>query len=196
MALTEQDYARQLADLLPVGAAWPREPDSALARLLAGLAIEFALIDARGDELLAESDPRTTYEMLADWERVAGLPDECTVPGGSMAARRGALLSRLTGVGGQSRAYFIGIAAALGYPGATVTEFRPFHCQSACDDSLDPDPWRFVWRLNLPAASNVRYMTAESAGDEALAEWGDATIECVINRLKPAHTIVQFAYQE
>lgn len=196
MALTEQDYASQLADLLPVGAAWPREPDSKLARLLAGLAVEFARVDARGDELLAESDPRTTYELLSEWERVEGLPDECTVPGGSAAARREALLSRLTGIGGQSRAYFISIAAALGYPGATITEFRPFHCQSACDDSLDPDPWRFVWQLNLPTAVNVRYMTAESAADGALGEWGDTTLECVINRLKPAHTIVQFVYQE
>lgn len=195
MALSDQNYAAQLADLLPMGAAWPREPGSALASVIAGLAAEFARVDTRGDSLLDEADPRVCYELLTEWERTAGLPDECTVAGGSIAARRDALLSRLTGTGGQTRAYFIGLAAAMGYPGATITEFRPFNCQGACDDSLDPDPWRFVWRLNLPAAANVRRMTVGSACDEALAEWGDATLECVINRLKPAHTAVLFAYQ-
>lgn len=195
MALTDQDYATQLADLLPTGAAWPREPGSALASVIAGLAPEFARVDTRGDKLLDEADPRACYEILAEWERAAALPDECTVVGGSIASRRDALLSRLTGTGGQSRAYFIGLAAAMGYPGATITEFRPFNCQSACDDSLDPDPWRFVWRLNLPAAASVRRMTVESACDEALAEWGDVTLECIINRLKPAHTAVLFAYK-
>lgn len=192
--LTADDYAGQLAVLLPPGPAWQEAPG--VDRLLRVEAKALARVDRRSTDLVRELDPRTTHELLGSWERQAGLPDECTVPGGSMAARRDALVAKLLGVGGQSRAYFIGLAEAFGYPGTTITEFRPFTCQSACDDSLDPDPWRFVWRVNLPKSAAIRQMDAESTCVDALAEWGDTTIECVINRLKPAHTLVQFAYQE
>ncbi|MBE5528858.1 hypothetical protein A9J41_14040 [Laribacter hongkongensis] len=192
--LTADDYAGQLAALLPLGPAWKEAPG--VDRLLGAEAEALARVDRRSADLVRELDPRTTHELLGSWERQAGLPDECTVPGGSMAARRDALVAKLLGVGGQSRAYFIGLAEAFGYPGTTITEFRPFTCQSACDDSLDPDPWRFVWRVNLPKSAAIRQMDAESTCVDALAEWGDTTIECVINRLKPAHTLVQFAYQE
>ncbi|MCG9078931.1 YmfQ family protein [Laribacter hongkongensis] len=194
MGLNADDYAGQLTALLPPGPAWREAPS--VDRLLGAEAEALARVDRRSAGLVRELDPRTTHELLESWERQAGLPDECTVPGGSMAARRDALVAKLLGVGGQSRAYFIGLAEAFGYPGATITEFRPFTCQSACDDSLDPDPWRFVWRVNLPKSAAVRQMDAESTCVDALAEWGDTTIECVISRLKPAHTLVQFAYQE
>lgn len=77
MALTAEQYQSQLLELLPLGAVWPRDLDTGLAKLLLAKADEFARVDGRADQLIEEADPRTTSEMLSDWERVVGLPDEC-----------------------------------------------------------------------------------------------------------------------
>ncbi|MFN8989968.1 MAG: putative phage tail protein [Betaproteobacteria bacterium] len=70
-------YLSQLLALLPPGDALAREPGSVLERLLSVPAAELARVDGRVEALLLESDPARTTEMLADWERALGLPDEC-----------------------------------------------------------------------------------------------------------------------
>jgi uncharacterized protein YmfQ (DUF2313 family) len=70
-------YLSQWRALLPPGDALAREPGSVLERLLTVPAAEWARVDGRVEALLAESDPARTAEMLADWERALGLPDEC-----------------------------------------------------------------------------------------------------------------------
>ena len=72
------DYAQALANCCRAGLAWPREPDSVLMKTVSGLAQVFGYVDSRaGDLLERETDPRITLEMLHDWERNWGLPDEC-----------------------------------------------------------------------------------------------------------------------
>lgn len=195
LRLPAEDYRRLLQALLPEGPIWPRLLGSRLADLLDGMAAELGRVHNRAVDLLEEADPRSAYEMLSAWERVAGLPDECTVVGAeTFAERQLRVAQKITSRGGQSRAYYIGVADQLGYPGAKITEFRPFTCESACDDSLDPDPWRFVWRLEIQQATRIIEMTCESACDEAIRVWGDFALECVIEKLKPAHTKVLFSY--
>jgi uncharacterized protein YmfQ (DUF2313 family) len=70
-------YLSQLLALLPPGDALAREPGSRLERLLSVPAAELARVDGRVEALLVESDAARTTEMLADWERALGLPDEC-----------------------------------------------------------------------------------------------------------------------
>ncbi len=70
-------YLSQLLALLPPGDALAREPGSVLERLLTVPAAELARVDGRVEALLVESDPARIAEMLADWERALGLPDEC-----------------------------------------------------------------------------------------------------------------------
>jgi uncharacterized protein YmfQ (DUF2313 family) len=62
MDISRADYLSQLQALLPQGAAWTRERDAALTRLLDAFAEEFARVDARARQLLDESDPRSTYD--------------------------------------------------------------------------------------------------------------------------------------
>ena len=74
------DYAAALAALLPVGHAWPRDPQSPLMRLVSGLAQVWGSVDGKaGDLLQIETDPRRTYELLAEWERAFGLPDPVAI---------------------------------------------------------------------------------------------------------------------
>lgn len=190
--MTADQYLAQLQALLPTGMAWPRAADAELTKLLHAFAEEFARLDARVDSLLNEADPRTTYELLADWERVAGLPDACTGPLATLQERHDALVSKLTNVGGQSRQFFIDLAARLGYT-ITITEFRPYGVGSPVNAALYGEQWVFVWQVNA-AQTTVRSFTVGSGVDEALRSWGNVLLECAISKLKPAHTIVQFAY--
>lgn len=193
MGLTAADYLNQLQALLPQGPAWPREPDALLTRMLSGFSEELARVDARLSVLVDEADPRDTYELLADWERVAGLPDNCLAGATqSTAERRSALVARLTTIGGQTPAYFVALAASLGYT-VTVSEYRPYRVNSAVNAPIHGELWIFVWQVNA-ALDTVRRFTVQGAVDDPLASWGNAILECAISRLKPAHTKVLFAY--
>lgn len=192
--MTAEDYRLQLEATVPPGPAWWPEMAPLSAPLLGVEGAELAACHARADALMLETDPRRTYELLARWEGVLGLPDECTLPGSTIAERRGAVLAKFLARGSLTPAYFIALAESLGYPGATITEFRPMTCESECDAGLDPDPWWSAWILNLPGGERRRYMDAESSCDEAISTWGDTLVECVISKQRPAHTILHFAY--
>jgi uncharacterized protein YmfQ (DUF2313 family) len=187
-------YRDQLISLQPPGAAWTTEPGSTRWNMLTALAVEVARIDLRAAELREEADPRTTVEMLPDWERVAGLPDPCAGQAQTLAERRQRLVAKLAARGGQSRAYFIGVAAQLGYT-VTIEEFPQFTCTSRCNEALNPASvrWQYAWRVRAPA-NTVRVMTCQSGCDEPLATWGNQILECVLGRLKPGQTTLIFAY--
>jgi uncharacterized protein YmfQ (DUF2313 family) len=122
------DYAEQLAALLPHGQAWPRDRDGALMTVVRGLARIWGNVEERAAALLrVESDPRITQELLPDWERAFGLPDPCYAEPFSIGDRQKALVQRMTIEGAQSRAFFIGTAADIGYT-ISIAEYRPFMC--------------------------------------------------------------------
>lgn len=196
MAITAAEYLHQMQALLPQGPAWPRDLDADLARLLSAFAEEFARIDAQVEKLTTEADPRSTSDMITDWERVAGLPDSCVAEAGqtlNLAQRHAALVARLTTLGGQAKNYFIALAAALGYM-ITITEFRPFLAGQSCSGDAVTTDWQFAWQVNTPTDTVVPFRAGEGVAGEPLNSWGNQLLECVISRLKPAHTIVIFAY--
>ena len=196
MGMSRADYLSQLQALLPQGPAWPREPAALLTRLLDAFAEEFSRVDARADQLIEESDPRTTYELLADWERVAGLPGTCALLAGvnlTVEQRRAALVAKLTERGGQSRAYFIALAARLGFT-VTITEFRPYCVNSVVNDPVCSEEWSFVWQVNS-SLNTIITSTVRMAVNDPLRKWGNELLECALSQDKPAHTTVLFAYQ-
>ena len=131
--------------------------------------------------------------MLYDWERVAGLPSACMAGvAQTTAERRAALHAKLTRLGGQSRQFFIDLAAALGYS-VTISEFRPYTVSSAVNMPLNSELWRFVWQVNAPL-NTIRSFDMSSAVNDPLRSWGNQLLECGISQLKPAHTKVLFAY--
>ncbi|CAG9172368.1 YmfQ family protein [Cupriavidus respiraculi] len=194
MALTEADYLDHLLGLLPRGPAWPRGRDAITVKQMDAVGTELARIDARVDDLLDEADPRTTTQLLGQWEALFGLPDPCLTPATSIADRRGRLLQRIVFQGGQSMAFFTGLLNAMGYAGVTVTEFRPFRANSKCNSALNQGGWRNAWRVNVPAEADVRRMKANSRCNEPLASWGDPGLYCLLAQYKPAHTILFIGY--
>lgn len=188
------DYTEQLKKLSPPGQAWPTEDDSLWVKLLSAIAQELARVDARATQLVDEALPDTTYDMLTDWERVAGLPDPCSGLGASIAIRRKDLLAQITARGGQSPQYFIDVAAELGYT-ISVTEFNQFRVgRNAVGDALRGEDWEYTWQVNSALDTVTYFFAGQNGAGDALAEWGNERLECVITARKPAHTIVLFSY--
>lgn len=178
------DYLAQLMALAPQGAAWSRENGTTLRGLFEGMADELARIDGRGDDLMEQTDPRAVTEMLDDWERAFGLPDACVTAEPTPDGRRLALHRKVASLGGQTGAYFVGMSALLGYL-TDVEEFSPSRLPLRLPFRLAGRPWAFAWRVAI-------YGPLELTEDPIYAS---ADIECVIQRLKPAHTIVSFDYE-
>jgi uncharacterized protein YmfQ (DUF2313 family) len=192
--VSADDYTRQLAALLPPGPAWTTDDDAATLTLqLSAWAQEFARVQARAATLIEEADPRGTYELLTDYERLFGLPTVCMYGiEQTLEQRHDALVSQMISVGGQSRAYFIALALAAGFI-ITITEFTPFTVGMTVADPIYGVDWVFAWQVNA-ATTTVVYFKMTSGVNEALAAWGNQLLECLINRYKPAHTIAIFSY--
>jgi uncharacterized protein YmfQ (DUF2313 family) len=207
------DYAAALAALLPTGAAWPRDSDGDLMGFVAGLAgIWGGEIAGRADDLLVrETDPRSTLEMLTDWERAFGLPDPCVAEPLTIGDRQKALVAKMTTQGGQSRAYFIALAASIGYA-ITIREFAPFMCGiSEVGDTrptgtageafrweIGAPEMRFYWTVKVGAVRLTWFRVggggSQTGVDPHLRIALATDLECLLRRWKPAHTDVIFDY--
>ncbi len=195
--IDSEGYAETLRQLLPKGFAWAgkTENDGNLRKLIEGLAIEASKVDCRAKELQEEIDPAITLELLKDWERVMGLPDNCTELATSIAERRKAILFKLNLIGGQTVEFYIDIALYFGYI-ITITEFNLFRVGSSpITDPIYDEGWAHVFQVNSALDTFVYFLTgASEVGIDPLRKWGNETLECLINELKPAHTQVIFSY--
>jgi uncharacterized protein YmfQ (DUF2313 family) len=173
-------YARQLKQLLPPGSLFKLEPDSWLSKLLLAIADELARIDRRGEVLLDEWDPSTASETIAEWERALGIPDEDTPVAATLPERRANLVRKFIARGGATPAYFIGLAARLGF---TVTI-----------DETAPSTWRMNVAPGGHAVTTTIFRVGASRAGDRLSSRSNAQLEAVINRAKPAHTLCLFNY--
>lgn len=192
--MTGAQYAQELRALLPPGKALDDRGDGVLTQLLDGLAVELARVDASASNLIDESIPNTTLQLLPDWERVCDLPDDCTPAGQSITARRQAVVARFLGNGTPSIPYLEEIAAQLGYT-VTVTRCRARRSGDPCGTSYGGIDWQFAWQVHAPLNSVQRRTYGGAVFGSPYASWQNAVLECVMRQHAPAHTIVLFIYQ-
>lgn len=182
--------------LPPPGRAFPPDTDTLQAKVFTPPANALAAVRAVALQLVnVEADPTLTTEMLPDWELDFGLPDPCSAPSPSTEQRRASLLAKIASLGGQSAAYFIGVAAALGFT-VTITTFKPFRLGGGAKwgDPLMGPGWQFVWRVNAPEITVSRFKLGGSVWGDPFWTIGNTELECRIRALAPAHTLVIFAY--
>lgn len=196
-----------LRQLLPTGAAWEIEAGDVRYRALLAIAEELARIDARGEQLIEEADPRTALELLGEWERAVGLPDDVVreIPL-TITERRIAILQKLTASGGQSRQYFIDLASASGFNvtiteyGASVSRCGVARCGLA---STYEETAIFFWQVNVDLSSpalagglqpSVWAQCGVARCGTRIRSWNGPILEAIIRRYAPAHTTVLFTY--
>ena len=195
----KQTFKALARALLPRGRAWPDRPGSLVDGYAAAVGATWADFNDVVSRFLAyEATPSRPIELLPDWEEAVGLPDDCTPVPTTLAERQAALRARLADQGGQSIAFFLGLAQALGYADATIEEFRPFTCGfNTCGQPLGgPPEVRFVWRVRINAGRSTLFRAGVGRCGEPLGSFERADdLECVFRALKPAHTVLIFSYE-
>lgn len=196
MVVTLSAWLATLQALLPPGRAFTRNPSSVLTNVLSSIAAMMLAAQLWLEDLLHQADPRNATSMLPRWEDFLNLPDKCTPAGQQLVDRQRAAYQRLLEQGGQSKAYFIGLAAMLGEQDITITEHKRFTCNSNCNDALYSEADCFVWQVNIPhGAQNIQIFNCNSPCDSSLQAYSASVIECAFNERRPVHTDVIFAYQ-
>lgn len=170
------DFLVALQNLLPRGLVWPRESTATLTKFISGLAPTYARLAARDNLLLMEALPSSTTELLPEWEATLGLPDPCAGPAPTIEQRRDQVVARFANSGGQSAVFFIAYALTLGYV-ITITTYTPYTFGMPFGLAMTGEAWAYAWTVNAP-----------------LAAADNLVLECEFERLKPAHTIVNFVY--
>lgn len=188
------DFAAAIHALMPRGLVWPRDPTAVMAQVINGLAPTWVRHTQANNDLLVDAFPATAVELLPEWEATLGLPDPCAGPSPTLQGRQQQVVARLTNSGGQSVPYFIAYAKTLGYA-VTVTEFAPFRAgQSSAGAPCGIVDWAFTWQINAPAETITYFCAGLSSAGEPLAAWGNTVLQCELTAIKPAHTILNFAY--
>jgi uncharacterized protein YmfQ (DUF2313 family) len=167
-------YTENLISLLPKGVLWACESSTTLYKLLDALAQELQRVEDLALELIEEADPRTTTNLLDDWERVAGLPSDCWTPT-TEADRRTALVAKLATRGSQALQFYVDQAALIGYDVLIERHpYSPFVAGSLCGTPIWGNEWRFVIRM------------IAFSGDQ------DAYLKCWFRHWLQAHTAMEF----
>jgi uncharacterized protein YmfQ (DUF2313 family) len=186
------DYTSALQALLPRGRAWPRDTDAVQTQAIRGMAEAFERSGARGSQLLVESFPSTAYELLGEWESTLGLPGIYGTSPTETGDRQAQVVSALTDTGGQSVAYFVQLAARLGYT-ITITQFRPYRVGDPVGGPIYGVAWAFAWQVNA-ASNTVDDSSVESSVEDVLATWSNVALQSIFEKFKPAHTVPIFSF--
>lgn len=191
--LTSDDFVAGVQGLLPTGRAWPRDPTATQAKFFGGIADDlFALHQAEVLLLDVESEPSEAVQLLPEWETDYGLPDPCTPAAATLTQRRAALLTKITTLGGQSAAYYISVAAALGYA-VTITTWRAFDGWSSPWDPVTDARWRFAWQVNAPAIT-VDWFIGWSSPWDPMWAISDTELDCRLGSIAPAYSKLWIQY--
>lgn len=209
------NYAQAMVDLLPQGRAWNKFPDSNLYQTIAALIGSYARNDAasvgdtasafgssqRATDVLSDTMPywnqlgaASVYELLDEWELTLGLPDDCAGDNPTIDQRIKSAVARFIALGGQSIAYYKAFANTLGYT-ITVEEFAPFRADvSVADDTLGDEQLWFTWQIGTPDDGSWLFEADINTSDEALGGDANTVIECEMERVKPAHTVITWDF--
>lgn len=157
--LTDADYESLLARLMPRGKLLSVVLTGAtdgLSLVVGALANELVIAHNRIRDLLDESDPSTTTELLDAWERNLSLPDPTDPnPPTSTADRQALAHAKLIGRGGTQLSTLLDVIEAAGYDNVEVQQpvlFRPGF--STTDSRVYDESWMpvwYVWRATTPA---------------------------------------------
>jgi len=170
-----EPYQNQLLTLLPLGVAWPREPDCSLGRLMGGLAEEYARVDALSEAIATESLPSQVTQLIDEWEAEYGLPEGSSNVATTLQERRNAVVQKYQQYGSQSREFLIAMSAALGFD-LTITEYTETTFGGEFGGDFYGTDWAFVVQTNI-SALNV---------DQASID----RLEQMLRRLIHAHKVV------
>lgn len=122
-APSQEQATTQLASNLPDGRCWQAKnlAGTNVYALISACAAEFREIQKQIETLAREFDVRLTDQLLPDWEKSCGLPEECIGALASLEDRRNAVILRLRKIPFVTKEEFEQLAFDLTGLSVTVT---------------------------------------------------------------------------
>jgi len=159
-------------------------------KLVAAQGAELDHASAAADDFLNEILPDRAIKTIGDWEQRYGITPAADA---TLARRRAEVVRKMTAIGGLSRQYFVDLAAMLGQA-ITIDEYVPMICGGArCGDILGAPEIRWMWTVRgLTQVGEFARCGVARCG-EALS-YPAAEVEVLFEKLKPAHTLVNYVY--
>lgn len=185
-------YRDALIALLPRGRVWN---DDVQRLVMTAAARGFERFDARAQGLLFDAFPPNTLQLLPEWEVSLALPDPCEGEDQTTDQRRAQVLAKFCASGGQSIPYYRQVLDTLGYTNAEITEFAPFRVgRSRVGQPLYGSDWWYAWNINLPDVRTFLFRVGSSTVGQPLSTYSQTSVFCVIDVIKPAHTVVSYTF--
>jgi uncharacterized protein YmfQ (DUF2313 family) len=177
------DYLGAMQALMPRGRIWSRDAATVQTKVLAGLTASYETQNARANNLLVDGFPKTSNELLPEWEASLGLPSAAAGPAPTLLARQTLVVARFIGAGGISIPCFTQYAALLGFPVA-IKGHAPFRCgQSRCGQALGGPEQMYAVTMSTPAATSTPF-----------GAYGPAVLQSEIQRLAPPYSVLKFLF--
>ena len=177
-----QEYTQQLISLMPTGWLWEKVlgANKKLKALMEVFANELLFVDTRISDLINELTLNNPTELVPRWESILALPDSCTGVLPTLQQRVAAILGRLQLLGYQrgnlSEQFYIDLAARFDYT-ITITVLSENN-----------------WQVNAPILTATYFKAGVSRAGDPIQTSGNALLQCIINRTKPAHTAVTYNF--
>ena len=153
----------------------------------AGINLEGKQLDdaqAGAEQLLREMLPQTSGLTISDWERVCGVVPDDDDP---LQIRQLRVINKLRSTGNLSVPYFQALAQTMGYE-CTIEELLA-NTDGYGDEGI------FRWRITFISTGIIFFRAGQSrAGDYLVYGPVASALEGLFEDLKPAHTMVIFAY--
>mgnify|MGYP003635797941 CR=1 FL=1 len=188
-------HARLLARHMPEGAVWNNKYNSAsnMGKLMLGLATEYFRVSILIEKVMSEIDINQTNDLILDWQKSVGIPDDCLPISGTLEDQRRDILLKLTNYGGvQTAAEFEALALLFGFNAnvgnaihngtfALGFPIRFFDSRKSAVHTIivDLEESRAVFALDFP----IQFTSGVSG-----------IIECLFRQLAPANCQLLFRY--
>ena len=167
--------------------------NSNLRKILLGLASEFVRFRDKANLIYNEYNPKSTTDFITEWETQVGIPDDCFNNTGTLEERGINILLKLAGINTTTTEQFKNIASILGYnisvsTGIDTSVF-PLQLPFILIDQVEA-PFTIV--ITLPASEQADGLPLELPF--TLTSEAPEILQCLFNKIKPAHCNIIFRY--
>lgn len=193
-ALDSEREAILLAQHLPKGLAWSNgfNQDTNLGKLVAGLAVEYYRLSVLTYKVSTELDIRETDELISEWERSVGIPNECFLNTVSLEERRRNVELVLSNFGGvQTKDDLVRVGSIFGFSITVHDGMTP---------GSFPLPFPFMFFTEVGAKFTIVINPGVAVADSffplpfplPFSTGGTSFLQCIFDKLVQANVVILF----
>ncbi len=186
--LNVAEQTKILTGYLPEGKAYLAKsiPDSNLYKFLRACAFSYLSLNGDIEAMFDELDPTTTEDLISEWEREFGIPDDCLDVAATLEERRNNIIAKIKMDGVTTVEDFEALADVFDIP----VQVSPGYDFSALpfilgESVLGGSDIYFTMFVDFPESFDVNRLPF-TLGVDKLGSFSSNIVQCLFDKLKPA----------